>query len=75
LCNVHEGVGEGVGTWFEDNTRQVVGNGRDTLFWHDIWVGEIPLRLKFPRLFNLAVNKQCTVEEMRRLEWAEGGRA
>jgi len=54
-----------------------VGDGRDTLFWHDIWVGDIPLRLKFPRLFDLAVNKECTVEEMDRLGWEVevGGRA
>jgi len=32
LCRVREGVGEGVGRWFDENTRRVLGNGRDTLF-------------------------------------------
>jgi len=68
-------VGEGVGSWFEDNLRRVVGNGHNTLFWYDCWVGEMPLRLKFPRLFKLAVIKECSMEEMSRLGWTEGGRA
>lgn len=32
-----------------------MGDGRDTLFWHDIWVGEITLKSKFPHLYELAV--------------------
>jgi len=32
------------------------------------------LRLKFPRLFDLAVNKDYTVEEMKRLGGDNGGR-
>lgn len=35
VCCVREGVGEGVGNWFEDNTRWVVGDGQSTLFWYD----------------------------------------
>jgi len=68
-------VGEGVGSWFEDNLRRVVGNGRNTLFWFDCWVGEMSLKLKYPRLFDLAVSKECSVEEMWRLGWMEGDRA
>jgi len=33
-------------------------------------VGEISLRNKFPRLFDLAVYKEVSVEEMSRLGWA-----
>jgi len=51
LCRVREGLGDGVENWFEDNTRRVVGDRRDALFWHDIWVGEIPMKIKFPRLY------------------------
>jgi len=54
--------------------RRVVGNGRGTYFWHDIWVGEIPLKLKFPSLFDLSVVKECSVEEMRRCLGAVDGR-
>jgi len=34
-CNVCGGVGVGVGSWFDDNLRRVVGDGRNTLFWYD----------------------------------------
>jgi len=73
LGRICEGVGEGVRRWFDDNIHRVVGDGRNTLFWYDNWVGEIPLRHKFPRLFDLAVNKECMVEHMWRLGWMEGG--
>lgn len=69
------GVGEGVGNWFEGNIRRVVGNGIGTLFWYDLWVGETPLRFKFPRLFDLAVDKVCTVAAMEREGWDVGGGA
>jgi len=48
LCNVRGGVGEGVGNWLEGNIRRVVGDGNSALFWFDHWVGETPLRFKFP---------------------------
>lgn len=75
LSRVREGVGEGVGRWFDENTRRVLSNGRDTLSWYDTWVGEIPLKIKFPRLFELAVNKECRVEEIWRMRWGDGGEA
>jgi hypothetical protein len=75
VCRVRDGIGEGVGSWFEDNLRRVVGNCRNTLFWFDCWVGDMPLRLKYHRLFDLAVRKECSVEEMWRLGWSDGGRA
>jgi len=74
VCRIREGLGEGFGSWFDDNIRRVVGDGRNTLFWHDNWVGEIPLRFKFSRLFDLAVKKECSVEEMRTSGWTVGGR-
>jgi hypothetical protein len=52
-----------------------VGDGRNTFFWLDHWVGDSPLRFKFPRLFDLALNKECSVEEMVRIELGEGGEA
>jgi len=75
VCNVRGGVGEGVGDWFAGNIRRVVGNGLGTLFWYDHWVGESPLRYKYPRLFDLAVNKDSTVAEMERERWEDGGEA
>jgi len=34
----------------------------------------MPLRFKFPQLFELALNKNKTVAEMKRERWDEGGR-
>ena len=67
MCGVREGLGEGVGRWFDDNTCCIVGDGRDALFWHDIWVGEIPLKFKFSRLYELVENKECSVAEAMRV--------
>lgn len=39
------------------------------------WVRDIPLRLKFPRLFELAVEKESSVEHMGRLRWEINGEA
>lgn len=62
-------MGEAVSRWFDDNIRRVVGGDRNTLFWHDNWVGEIPLRIKFPRLFDL-----LSVRSVQwRLGWEDGG--
>ena len=74
LCRIREGVGEGVGRWFDSNIRRVVGDGRGTYFWHDTWVGEIPLKNKFSRLFDLSVEKECSVEKMGRVLGAVEGR-
>ena len=75
ICRVREGVGEGVGRWFDVNVRMKVGDGRNTLFWYDTWVGDTPLQLKFPILFKLAVEKESKVGDMRRLGWDSNGNA
>jgi hypothetical protein len=36
-------------------------------------LGGVPLNLQFSRLYELSVNKDCSVEEMARVEWEEGG--
>lgn len=42
--------------------KKQVGNGRDTSFWKDWWIGEKPLYIKYPRIFSLKANKEITVE-------------
>jgi len=75
VFRLREGIGEGVGNWFEENIRRVVRDGRDTLFWYDRSIGDLPLRLKFPRLFDLAVEKECSVGEMEGRGWGIDGGA
>ncbi|XP_071741314.1 uncharacterized protein [Rutidosis leptorrhynchoides] len=40
-----------------------IGDGRDTLFWNDIWVGDTRLKDKFPRLFPLELDQNATVKD------------
>lgn len=37
------------------------GNGTKTLFWTDVWLGEIPLCSKLSTLFELCVEKTITL--------------
>jgi len=75
MFRVREGIGSGVGSWFDDNIRKVVGNGQNTFFWTDNWLGGAHLKLQFSRLFKLSVHKDCSVEDMTRLGWLDGGNA
>jgi hypothetical protein len=43
-----------------------VGNGEQTDFWRDKWLGDEP-NIKFNRLFELAVNKKNLVANIYRL--------
>jgi hypothetical protein len=50
-----------------------IEDGVNTFFWFDRWVGDVPLRMRFPRLFNLSTNKLSMVEEIYALGWEDGG--
>jgi len=75
MCGIRNGVGLGAGSWFQDNLRRVVGGGRDTYFWIDNWVGGVPLRVRFPRLFELADDRWAMMEDIGRRGWEDGGEA
>ena len=57
--------------WFCREVERKVGNGRDTLFWKDVWVANKPLRDAFPRLFSLALFQDVKVVDVC---FAEGDR-
>nr|GEZ23859.1 RNA-directed DNA polymerase, eukaryota [Tanacetum cinerariifolium] len=42
--------------------KKRIGNGADTSFWSECWLGDIPLRAKYPRLFTLEMDKEALVE-------------
>ncbi|XP_058726784.1 uncharacterized protein LOC131598175 [Vicia villosa] len=53
-------------------------NGMDVLFWINWWVGEQPLCMEFPDLFELSIAKYCSVAEVLEridgaLRWNFGG--
>lgn len=41
--------------------KKSVKNGHDSLFWHDVWIGEEALKRVFPRLFSIAITPNGTV--------------
>jgi hypothetical protein len=41
-----------------------VGNGRKCFFWHDVWLGDCPLKIQFPVLFSCCGQPDGTVAEV-----------
>jgi len=60
--------------WFSDHVSHYVGNGRTTMFWSDVWLGEESFGVRFSRLFELSVHKGVSVFEMMQLGWGRVGR-
>ncbi|GMI67617.1 hypothetical protein HRI_000431000 [Hibiscus trionum] len=48
---------------FMANTRIKVGNGKNVLFWTDIWIGNRALKDAYPRIYALASNKIGVIAE------------
>jgi hypothetical protein len=46
--------------WFAQNVVKKLGNDTHTSFWDDIWVGNLPLKDRFPRLFSISTQKEAT---------------
>ncbi|MCI22138.1 RNA-directed DNA polymerase (Reverse transcriptase) [Trifolium medium] len=58
--------------WCSEIVNKKLGNGGDTRFWLDIWVGTRPLCQVFPRLFSVSLQThECInqVGEWRNEEW------
>jgi hypothetical protein len=51
-------------SWFESGISKVLGNGNTTSFWTDTWRGDIPLALRFPRLFSISLQQHDKVSQM-----------
>jgi hypothetical protein len=47
----------------------VVGNGKSTSFWHDRWCGLVSLADKFPDLYKISNEQDCSVEHMKLKNW------
>ncbi|GAU45140.1 hypothetical protein TSUD_131390 [Trifolium subterraneum] len=54
---------EEVGLWKEVVSRSL-GNGASTCFWSDLWIGDLLVCVKFPRLFSLSLQKEVKVREL-----------
>ena len=73
IAKIRDGVGENDGGWFAERVSKVLGDGKNTYFWLDTWVGEAPLCRRFARLFDLTTNKLSTVADMLDCSGEDGG--
>jgi hypothetical protein len=48
---------------FKLGARYSVGDGRRTLFWTGCWLGEAPLAIRFPRLFDICSSRDILVAD------------
>jgi hypothetical protein len=72
-AKIRDGLGGVGGGWFQDCVWRKVGDGADTFFWHDPWLGGVPLGVRFKSLFELVVDKSCTVSLMSAIGGMRGG--
>jgi len=61
------------GSWFEESILKRLGNGGNTFFWSDCWVGTVSFMERFRRLYDLLIHKDLSVGEMHALGWCEDG--
>jgi hypothetical protein len=66
ICRLDSGVG-----WFSQMVCKKVGNGNNTYFWKDVWIGDQSLDLRFSRLFGISVQKDCLIRDVGRWENGE----
>jgi hypothetical protein len=44
--------------------NKAIGNGKNTLFWHDRWISDCALKSHFSLLFKITSNQGITVAEV-----------
>jgi hypothetical protein len=59
--------------WFENNISRKISNSKQKSFWKDKWLNEIPLTIRFSRLFDLIVDKNILMMYMYIKGWGVGG--
>jgi hypothetical protein len=52
--------------WFINAIGKKIGNGNSTSFWDEVWVGDQPLRQRFPRLFGISLQRDEVIGRMGR---------
>ncbi|KAL4285455.1 hypothetical protein GQ457_16G030360 [Hibiscus cannabinus] len=56
------------GICIRSNLKIQLGDGSLINFWHDIWLCDVPLRIKFPRIFAICTNKTGVIADFGRKE-------
>jgi len=74
VAKIRDGVGDEGDGWVSEMVSRKVGDGADTFFWFNRWLGDVPFCQHFRRLFDLAENKLSSVATMFSLGLGEGVR-
>jgi len=64
VSSIRDRGGVGGRGWFDSHVVRRVGDGAETLFWYDRWLGEGPLCERYRRLFELTENKTMSVADL-----------
>ena len=46
-----------------------LGNGKNIDFWHDVWCGPLSLKDRFPNLYNICFDQECSVHTICKQNW------
>ena len=62
-CGLWQSISEG---WesFAKHFSFMVGDGSRILFWHDKWIGDVPLKILYSQLFMCSANKEACIFEV-----------
>lgn len=52
-----------MGFRFNEIFQQIIKSGDNTQFWQDTWAGSEKLKIVYPGLYEIEMNKTCTVSE------------
>ncbi|GKV43338.1 hypothetical protein SLEP1_g50641 [Rubroshorea leprosula] len=69
VCKLNVDIGSKDG-WLDSNFKLNLGDGKRIRFWRDVWEGGVPMANIFPRLFLLAIDKNCSIYD--KGNWIEG---
>ncbi|MCI00244.1 LINE-1 reverse transcriptase like [Trifolium medium] len=64
LCSLGRMVPSDDGDWCSDIMIKKLGNGGNTRFWHDLWMGPTSLCHLYPRLFSISLQTKDCIETM-----------
>ncbi|MCI03482.1 putative non-LTR retroelement reverse transcriptase, partial [Trifolium medium] len=62
ICSIGNNLNN---NWFAQSVVKKLGNGMSTSFWGEVWVGDLALKDRFPRLFSISIQKEATVAALR----------
>ena len=64
ICSIRN-MDKGAERMIVNGIHILIGDGCNTLFWEDLWLGEFSLKDKFSRLFSVSLQKNSLVSNFR----------